>query len=354
MSIKSTLKTLTTVTVLALIGGGGWYAWQLLQSDKIPERLKPYENVIKEVKSHIRTPEKLPEGVSVGNGRIEATEYDIATKLPGRLVKVLAKEGDMVRAGQVLAQMDTDDLKGQLREATAALREAKESRKYALAVVDQKQSALIFAQAELKRFTLLARRGHISQEKVDQQRMNNSSARAAVKAANIQVVRADAKIDAARATLARVQNSIDDSTLKTPIAGRVLYRLSEPGEVLPSGGKVFTVLDLTDVYMSIYLPTAEAGKVTVGDPARIVLDALPQYVIPAEVSFVSSEAQFTPKTVETRDERDKLMFRVKVRIDPKLLKSHIKQVKTGVPGLAYVLLSPNKHWPEKLQVRVPE
>ena len=119
----------------------------------------------------------------------------------------------------------------------------------------------------------------------------------------------------------------------------MLYRLAEPGEVLAAGGKVLTVLELTDVYMTIFLPTALAGRIAVGSEARIVLDAVPQYVIPATVSFVAARAQFTPKDVETRTEREKLMFRVKVRIDPELLTKYRDQVKTGLPGVAYVRLN---------------
>ena len=334
MTIKSTLKSFSTIAVLVLVGVGGWYIWQTQKSEKLSGQ--------------------LPESVVFGNGRIEATEYDIATKLPGRLIKVLAQEGDMVEKDQALAVMDTDDLNAQMREANAGLREANESRKYALAIVDQHKSELIFAQTELKRFLQLLKQGHVSKENVDQQRTISTSAQAALKAANVKVVQSDAGIEAAQARIQRLQSNIADSTLQAPISGRILYRLAEPGEVLGSGGKVFSLLDLTDVYMSIYLPTSEAGKVTIGSEARIVLDAIPQYTLPAKVTFVSAQAQFTPKSVETRDERDKLMFRVKIKINPQLLKDHIEQVKTGVPGLAYVLLAPEKEWPEQLQVRVPE
>ena len=322
MTVRPTFKKLIVIALVGLIGGGAWYAWKILQSDS-------YSGIFNEIKSYLIKPDPLPESVAFGNGRIEATEYDIATKLAGRLVDVLVQEGDMVKAGQSLAVIDTDDLQAQLREANAGLREALEARKYALAIVEQHKSELTFAQTELSRFQELMNKGHISKEKVDQQRMASTLAQ-------------------------RLQSNIADSTLKTPIRGRVLYRLAEPGEVLASGGKVLSVLDLTDVYMSIYLPTSEAGKVTVGSDARIVLDAIPEYTLPAKVSFVSAQAQFTPKSVETRDERDKLMFRVKVRIDPQLLKDHIEQVKTGVPGLAYLLLAPEKEWPEQLQVKVPE
>lgn len=334
MTMKSTLKSLSTIAVLALVGGAGWYAWQTLQPDSFSDN--------------------LPENIAYGNGRIEATEYDIATKIPGRLVDVSVQEGDTVQTGQALAVIDTDDLNAQLREANAGLREASESRKYALAIVDQHKSELNYAQTELKRSLTLFKNGHAPQEKVDQQRMIAVSAAAALKAANVKVVQSDAGIEAAQARIERLQSNIADSTLKTPINGRVLYRLAEPGEVLGSGGKVLTVLDLTDVYMSIYLPTAEAGKVAIGSEARIIIDAIPQYTLPAKVTFVSAQAQFTPKSVETRDERDKLMFRVKLKLNSQLLKEHIQQVKTGVPGMAYVLLAPEKEWPEQLQVRVPE
>lgn len=334
MTIKSTLKSLSTMAVVALLSGGVWYAWQSLQADKLSE--------------------KLPPSVVYGNGRIEATEYDIATKLPGRLVNVLAQEGDMVEKGQALAVIDTDDINAQLREANAGLREANASRQYALAIVDQYQSQQSLANTELGRALKLFKQGSIPQEAVDKQRTVATSANAALKAANVKVIQSDAGIEAAKARIQRLQSNIADSTLTTPINGRVLYRLAEPGEVLGSGGKVLSVLDLTDVYMSIYLPTSEAGKVAIGSAARIVLDAIPQYTLPATVTFVSAQAQFTPKAVETREQRDKLMFRVKVKLDSQLLKDHIEYVKTGLPGLAYVLLAPEKEWPKQLQVRVPE
>jgi HlyD family secretion protein len=334
MTIKSSLKSLGKAVVLILLAGGAWYLWQTQQSEKLSQQ--------------------LPDSVVFGNGRIEATEYDIATKLPGRLVNVLAQEGDLVEMGQALAVIDTDDLNAQLREANAGLRESNEARKYALAVVEQYESQLTLAQTELRRYIQLMKQGSIPQETVDKQGTVTTSAEAALKAANVKVVQSDAGIEAAQARIERLESNIADSTLKAPIRGRILYRLAEPGEVLGSGGKVFSLLDLTDVYMSIYLPTSEAGKVAIGSEARIVLDAIPQYTLPATVTFVSAQAQFTPKSVETRDERDKLMFRVKVKLDPQLLKNHIEQVKTGVPGLAYVLLAPEKEWPERLQVRVPE
>jgi HlyD family secretion protein len=133
----------------------------------------------------------------------------------------------------------------------------------------------------------------------------------------------------------------------------VQYRLALPGEVLAAGGKVLTLLDLTDVYMTVFLPTSEAGRLAIGAEARIVFDAAPQYVVPASVSFVASEAQFTPKYVETKSEREKLMFRVKVQLSREVLEKYAQWVKTGVTGVAYIRLDPQIEWPAKLAVALP-
>ena len=114
------------------------------------------------------------------------------------------------------------------------------------------------------------------------------------------------------------------------------------------------LVDLGDVYMTFFLPDRVAGRVALGQEVRLVIDAAPQYVLPARVSYVASVAQFTPKTVETANEREKLMFRVKARLDPALLQKHLQQVKTGVPGMAYLRLDESLQWPDELALRVPE
>jgi HlyD family secretion protein len=186
-----------------------------------------------------------------------------------------------------------------------------------------------------------------------QQEALRQAAEAALAAARIDVDYREAAIAAAAAHVERIRTDVADSTLTSPIRGRVLYRVAEPGEVLAAGGKVVTVLELSDVYMTIFLPTEEAGRAVIGAEGRIVLDAAPGLAIPAAVSFVAPRAQFTPKEVETRGERDKLMFRVKVRIDPELLARHADRVKTGLPGVAYVRLDGRADWPEHLRATLP-
>ncbi len=296
----------------------------------------------------------LPQGFVSAVGRIEATEVDVATRLPGRLAVVLVKEGDMVSKGQLLARMDTGELVADLRGAQARLQQAVQNRKYAEAIVTERQSDLDYVAKQLRRTRDLVRRRLASREKLDRDRSRHRKALAALQAARFRVAESAAAIDATRARIDKLRTLIRDSSLRAPVDGRVLYRLAEPGEVLAAGGRVLTLLKLTDVYMTVFLPTRVAGRLSLNAQARIIIDARPDLRIPARVSFVAPRAQFTPKEVETKSERDKLMFRVKLSISPDLLKKHIDKVKTGVTGTSYIRLDPKAKWPEFLQVKLPE
>jgi len=297
--------------------------------------------------------DRLPDHIASGNGRIEAEEVHVATRYAGRVAAVLVNEGDRVTAGQVLAEMDTAELRASLAAARAAIAQAEENVIEARAQIVQRESELKYADEELVRAETLVAKGHISEQLADQRRTERDTARAALEAARARLASTQRAVEAAQAQAELIQTQIDDSTLKAPRDGRVQYRLAEPGEVLASGGRVVTLLDLTDVYMTIFLPTAQIGRLLVGSEARIILDAVPQFVIPATVSFISAEAQFTPREVETRSEREKLMFRVKVKIAPELLREHIEKVRTGLPGEAYVMLGGGDAWPERFAVNLP-
>ncbi len=321
-------------------------------------------------------------GMVSGNGRIEATEIDIATKYAGRVVDIFAREGDFVKAGQVLVQMQVDELNAQRDEARAQQQQARNAvtsaeaqvrvresdLAAAEALVVQRESELDNARRRLARSQTLSAQGMVTLQQLDNERAavdgaasTLSAARAQVSAdrfsiaaARSEVTGAHSAVDALAATVARILGNIADSQLKAPVDGRVQYRVTQPGEVLAGGGKVLNMVDLSDVYMTFFLPETVAGKVALDSEVRLVLDAAPGYVIPARVSFVASVAQFTPKTVETAVERQKLMFRVRARIDPALLRAHIKQVKTGLPGVAWLKIDPKAEWPQNLAVKVSE
>ncbi|MGR7997727.1 HlyD family secretion protein [Xanthobacter sp. ZOL 2024] len=346
------LKRWLPLLLVLVVAGGGYSAWQRY------------------------THPGLPTGLAKGNGRIEATEIDIAAKTAGRIREILANEGDFVTAGQVLARMDTAQLEAERREAEAQLRRATISvdtarslvtqreaeREAAAAVIEQRDAQYDAAKRKFARSSQLVTTNAVSQQTYDDDFANEKAAKAnvsaakaqlaaseaAVSSAKAQVVDAEAAVDAAKAAIERIVADIDDSVLVSPRDGRVQYRVAQIGEVLSAGGRVLNIVDLGDVYMTFFLPTAEAGQVKIGADARIVLDAVPQWPIPAKVTYVADVAQFTPKTVETEEERQKLTFRIKAQIPQELLRKYIEHVKTGLPGVAYVQLDPSVAWPETL------
>ncbi len=316
------------------------------------------------------------DGLLQSNGRIEATEIAIAAKTAGRIKNILVNEGDFVSAGQLLAEIESDALTAQLTQAEAQLRQAQSAATTAqsqlqqriseqaaqTAVLAQRQAELAAAKNRAKRTGTLAQTGSVSKQLADDNDTLVASANAAVSAAKAQINAADAAIasaqaqilaaqsavDAVAATVARVKVELADNQLTAPRAGRIQYRIAQNGEIVAAGGKVLSLIDLTDVYMTFFLPSAQAGQVALGSEVRLVLDAVPQYAIPAQLSYVADVAQFTPKTVETASEREKLMFRVKARISTSLLEKHISKVKTGLPGMAYLRLDPATPWPASL------
>lgn len=325
---RSLRLAVLVLVMFAAAAGAGYYWWRQAQST-------------------------LPPGFAWGNGRLEADEIDIDTKFAERIGELLVDEGDVVTAGQVVARMDTTDLQTQLARAEFVVLQMQKTLDATRHNLDQQRAQSKLAQQQLQRAYALVAKGFETQEVVDQRQAALNSAVATLDASEAQVGAAEHALEAARKDAALLSVNIADNTLAAPKDGRIQYRLANVGEMLPVGGKIFTMLDTSYVYIDIFLPTVEAGRVVPGAEARIVLDALPNVPIPATVAFLAAQAQFTPKMVETRDERDKLMFRVRVRIDPDLLRAHAARVRSGLPGVAYVKLDPQAEWPEFLRGKSP-
>lgn len=343
------------VAVVVVVGVGAW-AWQTFK------------------------PAPGPAGLGSGNGRMDATQIDVAAQTAGRLIEVLVHEGDSVQEGQVLARMKVDTLEAQREQAVARIEQADSDIESARVMVGLRErdragaaartlvqvADLKMARQHMVRSDNLAQDGAASTQQRDDDRERVASleasvaaslaqeavAQQAVLAAKSSVLTSLAARKAAVAALAQVDASLDDSILIAMTSARVQSRLAEPGEVLGSGGKVLNMIDLTDVFMTFFVPEEVAGRIALGAEARIALDAFPGEAVPAQISFVASTAQFTPKTVETASERQKLMFRVKAKVDSKWLQQNIKRVKTGVPGVAWVKLDAQANWPAELQVKV--
>jgi HlyD family secretion protein len=296
---------------------------------------------------------RTPDGLAGANGRIEVERVDIAAKLPGRVIEIRVKEGDFVQSGAIIARLDTAELQAQLAGAKATLARAIATIDRAQADIAMRDAEHNLAEIEMQRSAELERRAAGTRADLDQRTAQHLVADAQIQGARAALAEAKAAQTVAEAQVAQIEATLEDCVLRTPVSGRVEYKLLQAGEVVAAGGRLVTILDLMDVHMTIFLPTGEAGRVALGSEARLVLDAVPNAVFPATVSFVAAEAQFTPKTVETANEREKLMYRVKLAIDPKLLETYRDYVKAGLTGNAYVQVAASAVWPQQLAVRLP-
>jgi HlyD family secretion protein len=296
----------------------------------------------------------MPAGIVKTNGRIEATQVDIAAKYPGRLESVMVEEGDEVGAGQLIAVISSPEYEAQLRGAQAAVLKAKQALAEAEAMIAERQSDQVAAKNDLQRGQDLVEKGWMTKQVFDQRVNKAQSTDALLHAAEAARDQAQFAIKTSAAEVDRIEAILVDLKLVAPRSGRVQYKISQAGEVVNAGTRIVTLLDLHDVYMTIYLTAAQAGQLAIGDEARIIIDPLPQYVVPASISFVATDAQFTPKSVETAEEREKLMFRVKLQVDPKVLEQYHTQVKTGVRGIGFARTDSSVHWPQDLAVKLPK
>ncbi|BCP51774.1 hemolysin secretion protein D [Kaistia sp. 32K] len=336
------LAVFATDAVTTQLGAGSWLVSEAAAQNKL-------KSLIDRLRGN-----PLPAGIAQSNGRIEGQEIDISSKYPGRLASVDVHEGDTVEAGQVVARIDDREYRAQLLGAQAQVLRAESALSEVDAQITQRDSDRALAQASFDRINALFQKGHATAQLRDEAQNKLNVANAAYQAMVAARAQAESTIKAAEADVSRLNAILEDMVLVAPRRGRVQYELARAGEVVGAGTRVLTLLDLSDISMSIYLPAKDVAGIGIGDEARIILDPIPDYVIPATVTFVSGEAQFTPKTVETKDEREKLMFRVKLQIPRALVQRFEKQVKVGVRGTGFVRTSLDAEWPESLKVNVPQ
>ena len=313
---------------------------------------------------HFGPNDALPEGLIQANGRLEGDRMSLASKVPGRIAQILAREGDTVKAGQVLAVLDDTQVQAKVDQLAAQLAAAKAQVAGAEALLDtlrqdvplavasagtgvaQAQALVVKAMAaeeqsqrDADRLRELFERGSVARQRAEMATLAFTAASADLAAARqamaraghqqaearlgfgklkvpqAQLVAAAAQRDQARAGLAEAQSVLADLSLKAAGPGVVMTRVREVGEVIAAGSPVFDLVDLDRLYLKVYVPELQVGKVALNLPAQVYSDAYPDRAFPATVRTISSRAEFTPKEVQTPDERVKLTYAVKLYLD---------------------------------------
>jgi len=350
------MRKVLLAVLLAAAAGGGWWLYQQQESTA------------------------LPDFVFHSNGRLELNRLDVASLYPGRVERVLVAEGDAVKANEVLVELSSAQSSGQLAAAQAATLRAAELVQRARAGVTQAQQAVARADAEIAAYRQqqkvakleldnakqMRREDLVSASELAKRQADFERATASVKAAQAARAEAQAAVAQGQAAVAEAEAGVKqaqaqadtaasadaDMAIRSPLTARVEYRLVEPGTVIGAGSRVISLLDPADVSMNVFLPNATVGGLRVGDEARLVLDGI-DAVFPAQVSFIASEAQFTPKAVETADEREKLVFRVKLKVPADVAQRYDRLLKGGMTGDGYVRRDSSQAWPLALEVRLP-
>ncbi len=303
----------------------------------------------------------LPEGLIQANGRMEGDHVTVASKFPGRIQRLLVREGATVTAGQVLVQLDDIQTKArveQARKAWEALEAQVQAAHTTLAVlnlevplaIETADAAVARARAmvekavavekearsDAQRFRDLAAKDEASLQQLDQAnlkldvaRREQSAARSALTQATKELAQAELgwkrihakeadvaalerQRDQAEAALNETESVLADLTITAPTNGTITTRMVDVGEVVAAGAPLFELVDLDHLYLKVYVPEVQIGKVRLELPARIYTDAFPDRPFEATVKYIASKAEFTPKEVQTPDERVKLIYAVKL------------------------------------------
>ncbi len=239
------------------------------------------------------------------SGTIEATQAELSFQVPGRVAKVNFKEGQSVQKDELIAELDRAELEARYGQAKALVQSASDT--------------LVNAQKNYERFEELFRKGVVSEKERDNLKLTYEIAQA--------------KLAEAKALLKQASVYLDYTQLKAPMDGVITSRNIEPGETVTAGREVITVSDLSGVELKIFVEETQIGKVRPNQEVDVTVDTFPGKIYKGKISFISPEGEFTPKTIQTKKERVKLVYLVKVTID----NPHY-ELKTGMPADA--LLKP--------------
>jgi HlyD family secretion protein len=305
----------------------------------------------------LRNKKPKDENVVRVSGNIEITDAAASFKIAGRVTERLVTEGEMVKAGQIIARLDDIDLKQEVNLRRAELDAAKASLKELHAgfrpeEIQEATATLARTKAEEERYKKdferqegLFQKEVISQRELEATRMSYETANAKVREAEQQLTlrkkgfraeqieQGEAKLQQAQQALDIAETRLGYATIVSPFDGLVLSKSIEPGEYVSAGTPIVTIGQMNNVWLRAYIDETDLGRVHVGQSAKVRTDSYPNKTYPGQISFISSESEFTPKTVQTEKERVKLVYRIKIDIsNPEM------QLKPGMPADAEIAL----------------
>ena len=289
-------------------------------------------------------PQPQAEQVIYASGRIEADEVRLGVEIPGRVLENAAVEGQTLSAGQLVARLDPGDYAIQANRAEAQRAAALRAVAQITPQLDVSRHHAQTARTNLQRYETLVRDGAVSAQEVDTQRNANQAALDQVRTLEAQQAEAAAQAEAATSSLALARSQIDKTRIDAPISGAVLQRLVEPGEVMAPGQAVAVLANLSRVKLKVFVSERDLGRIRLGAPVRLRVDAFPGRDFPARVARIDAQAQFTPRDVHMADERSRTVYGVTVEAaNPEGL------LKPGMPADAWVLWDAKAGWPAGLK-----
>jgi HlyD family secretion protein len=298
------------------------------------------------------------------SGNIETTEVNVGFKIPGRIVSLPIQEGDWIQRGKVIAKLDDEDLRQRLELARATLKSTQarldkllagsrpEEVREAEASLHQAQFDFENKKIQYERMKALFDRGVIPKETLDNAETGHKIAKAALQRAteNYQLIRegprkediedAKAQVEQSRASLKLAETQLSYTVLYSPISGVVLVKYGEVGELVNPGTSILTLADIENVWLKAYIPETDLSRIKWGQEVTVTTDLRPQKVYKGRISFISSQAEFTPKQIQTEKERVTLVYRIKVEIP-----NPDRELKPGMPADGKILLT--SYQPEK-------
>lgn len=312
--------SIIALVLIAVVGASAYFYWRL-------------------------QPDPQPTQLVYGSGRIEADEVRIAPEIPGRLVEHRLREGEAVRAGDLVARIDPVDFELQAGQASAQLTAARRSASQIDAQTHLARHHAETSRSDLARYETLRRQGWVTVQQIDVRRNAYMAAADQVSVLGQQRAQADALSDVAARSLGLARERLARTRIHSPLSGRVLERLAEPGEVVAAGQPVAVIANLNRIRLKLFVSEADLGRLRLGAPARIRVDAFPDRTFDARIARIDAQAQFTPRDVHMRDERVRTVYGVTLEA------ANTQGVlKPGMPADAWILWDAAKGWPARLAV----